>query len=107
LIKRIQEDFEDGVCLTTNIFLAIDVKRDHISLQPFFQKFSCIYVLDDFKDLLEPLKFLKNSRDSMFLYEYLIPLVDLLVVSKGCKFYGSNSSTFSAYARRLNEAWIR
>lgn len=39
----------------------------------------------------------------MILYEFLIPLVDLLVVSKGSKFYGSDKSTFSAYARRLNE----
>ncbi|KAF0545732.1 ciga protein [Gigaspora margarita] len=107
LIKSIQEDFEGGVCLTTKIFLATDVRPDHVSLQPFFQSFSCIYVLDYFKDLLEPLKFLKNPRDGMFMYEFLIPLVDLIVVSKGNKFYGSSGSTFSTYARRLNEAWIR
>ncbi|KAF0557234.1 ciga protein [Gigaspora margarita] len=59
LIKRIKEDFEDGVCLTTKIFLATDLNRNHIFLKPFFQTFSCIYVLNDFNDLLEPLEFLK------------------------------------------------
>ncbi|CAG8731345.1 39939_t:CDS:2 [Gigaspora margarita] len=95
LIKRIKEDFEDGVCLTTKIFLATDLNRNHISLKPFFQTFSCIYVLNDFNDLLEPLEFLKNPSDGMILYEFLIP--------KGSKLYGSDKSTFSAYARRLNE----
>ncbi|CAG8795692.1 8674_t:CDS:1, partial [Racocetra persica] len=103
LIQRIQTDFKDNVCLTTKIFLAIDLNRDQISLQPFFQTFSCIYILDDFNDLLEPLNFLKNPNDDMTLYEFLIPLVDLLVVSKGNKFYGTESSTFSKYAQRLNE----
>ncbi|CAG8736397.1 2556_t:CDS:1 [Dentiscutata erythropus] len=107
LIEKIQTDFKDGVCLTTKIYLAIDIKRDHSSLQPFFQTFSCIYVLDDFNDLLEPLRFLKNPRDGMILYDFLIPLVDLIVVSKGSKFYGTEKSTFSSYAKRLNEAWIR
>ncbi|CAG8755057.1 6485_t:CDS:1, partial [Racocetra fulgida] len=105
LIKRIKTDFEDNVCLTSKIFLAIDLKRDHISLQSFFQTFSCTYILDDFNDLLEPLKFLKNLKDDMILYEFLIPLVDLLVVSKGNKFYGTKGSTFSRYAQRLNEVW--
>ncbi|CAG8489520.1 1522_t:CDS:1, partial [Cetraspora pellucida] len=107
LIKRIEKDFKDGVCLKTTIFLATDMKRDHISLQPFFQKFSsCTYILDDFKDLLEPLKFLKNPRDGIIMYEFLIPLVDLLVVSKGNKFYGTKNSTFSSYAQRLHKTWI-
>ncbi|CAG8520017.1 4321_t:CDS:1 [Dentiscutata erythropus] len=107
LIERIQEGFEDDVCLTKKIYLAIDVKRNHPSLKPFFQTFSCIYVLDDFNDFLEPLKFLRNPRDGMILYKFLIPLVDLLVASKGSRFYGSINSTFSDYAQRLNEAWIR
>ncbi|CAG8792130.1 6854_t:CDS:1, partial [Racocetra fulgida] len=105
LVERIQTDFKDNVCLTTKIFLAIDLKRDPIFLQPFFQTFTCTYILDDFNDLLEPLNFLKNPNDDMILYEFLIPLVDLLVVSKGKKFYGTRSSTFSKYAQRLNEVW--
>ncbi|CAG8730298.1 14955_t:CDS:1, partial [Cetraspora pellucida] len=50
-----------------------------------------------------PLKGLKNLRDGMILYNFLIPLVDLFVVSKGGKFYGTENSTFSSYAQRLNE----
>ncbi|CAG8790815.1 12868_t:CDS:1, partial [Dentiscutata erythropus] len=107
LIERIQTDFKDEVCLTTKIYLAVDVERDHESLQPLFQTFSCIYVLEDFNDFLVPLKYLKNPKDGMYLYEFLVPLVDLIVASKGIKFYGSSKSTFSGYAKQLNEAWIR
>ncbi|KAF0337247.1 ciga protein [Gigaspora margarita] len=106
-IKRIKTDFKDD-CLKTKIFLATDLKRDHISIQPFIQTFSsCINMLDDFKDLLEPLDFLKSPRDGMIMYEFLIPLVDLLVVSKGNKFYGTSGSTFSSYAEQLHNAWVR
>ncbi|RIB15515.1 hypothetical protein C2G38_2018021 [Gigaspora rosea] len=108
LIKRIKTDFKGDVCLKTKIFLATDIKRDHISIQPFIQTFSsCINILDDFKDLLEPLNFLKNPRDGIIMYEFLVPLVDLLVASKGNKFYGTSGSTFSRYAKQLHNAWIR
>ncbi|CAG8795433.1 10853_t:CDS:1, partial [Dentiscutata erythropus] len=69
LIKGIQKDFNhtdiknDSACLPATIFLATDVERNHNSLQPFFQTFPCIYMLDDFNDLLESLKFLKNPKD--------------------------------------------
>ncbi|CAG8750206.1 8159_t:CDS:2, partial [Dentiscutata erythropus] len=69
IIEKIQTDFEhidiknDSTCLPTIIFLATDVKHNHKSLQPFFQTFPCVYMLDDFNDLLEPLKFLKNPKD--------------------------------------------
>ncbi|CAG8640411.1 2748_t:CDS:1 [Dentiscutata erythropus] len=107
-IKRIKEDFEGDVCLKTNIFLATDIKRDNIVLQPFFQTFSsCIYMLDNFNGFLEPLKFFKNPRDGVIMYELFVPLVDLLVVSKGNKFYGTKGSTFSSYAKQLHNTWIR
>ncbi|CAG8545969.1 1553_t:CDS:1, partial [Dentiscutata heterogama] len=107
-IKGIEKDFEGDVCLKTNIFLATDIKRDHIALQPLFQNFSsCIYMLDDFNDLLEPLKFLKKPRDGMIMYEFFVTLIDLLVVSKGNKVYGTEGSTFSSYAKQLHNAWIR
>ncbi|CAG8603215.1 6352_t:CDS:1, partial [Scutellospora calospora] len=111
LIQTIQTDFKqidiknDSNCLPTIIFLATDVKRNNTSLQPLFQTFPCIYLLDDFNDLLEPLKFLKNPNDGMILYEFFIPLVDLLIVSRGNKFYGTGRSTFSSYAKRLNRIW--
>ncbi|CAG8566185.1 5468_t:CDS:1, partial [Scutellospora calospora] len=100
-IERIQIDFKDievksdKICLPTIIFLATDVKRNHPSLQPFFQTFPCVYTLDDFDDLLEPLKILRNPRDGMIMYEFLLPLVDLLIVSRGNKFYETHRSTFS------------
>ncbi|CAG8554518.1 26600_t:CDS:2, partial [Racocetra persica] len=108
LIKNIQRDFKninktnDRACLPTKIFLATDVKRNHPSLQLFFQTFPCVYTIDDFNDLLEPLKHLKNPKDGMIMYEFLLPLVDLLVVSKGNKFYRTRRSTFSTYAEQLH-----
>ncbi|CAG8776587.1 31900_t:CDS:1, partial [Racocetra persica] len=54
------------------------VNRNDTSLKPFFQTFPCVYTLDDFADLLEPLKVLKNPKDGMIMYEFLTPLVDLL-----------------------------
>ncbi|CAG8733786.1 7549_t:CDS:2, partial [Racocetra fulgida] len=87
-IKRIQEDFKDNNIgnnknyLLPVIFLATDVNRNDTSLKPFFQAFPRVYMLDDFADLLEPLKFLKNPNDGMIMYEYLTPLVDLLVISR-------------------------
>ncbi|CAG8606479.1 22130_t:CDS:1 [Cetraspora pellucida] len=108
LIRKIQHDFKNydvtnhESCLPTIIFLATDVKRDHLSLQPFFKTFPCVFTIDDFNDLLKPLKLLKNPRDGMIMYEFFLPLVDLLVVSKGNKFYQTHKSTFSKYAEQLN-----
>ncbi|KAF0505744.1 ciga protein [Gigaspora margarita] len=109
LIKKIQIDFKqiniknDSTCLPTIIYLATDVKHNHKSLQPFFQTFPCVYTLNDFNDLLEPLKFLKNPKDDMIMYEFFIPLVDLLVTSRGNRFYQTPRSTFSRYAQQLNK----
>ncbi|CAG8748763.1 21795_t:CDS:1 [Dentiscutata erythropus] len=109
LIKRIQKDFKvisienHKTSLPSVIFLATDVKRNDTSLQPFFQTFPCVYTLDDFADLLEPLKFLKNPEDGMIMYKFLTPLVDLLVISRSSKFYKTNKSTFSSYAGRLHK----
>ncbi|CAG8736590.1 17874_t:CDS:1 [Dentiscutata erythropus] len=111
LIETIQNDFKDidikdgSACLPTKIFLATD-KRDSESLRLFFQTFPCVHMLNDFDDLLEPLKSLKNPSDGTIMYEFLIPFVDLLVVSRGYKFYKTSSSTFSRYAGFLNRLWL-
>ncbi|KAF0521123.1 ciga protein [Gigaspora margarita] len=112
LTEVIQNDFKDidvknsNACLQTKIFLATDVPRNISSIQLFFQTFPCVYMLDDFDDLLEPLKSLKNPNDGMIMFEFLIPFVDLLVVSMGNKFYKTYSSTFSKYAQFLNQIWL-
>ncbi|CAG8799593.1 21516_t:CDS:2 [Gigaspora margarita] len=112
LTEAIQNDFKDidvknsNACLQTKIFLATDVPRNISSIQLFFQTFPCVYMLDDFDDLLEPLKSLKNPNDDMIMFEFLIPFVDLLVVSRGNKCYKTYSSTFSKYAQFLNQIWL-
>ncbi|CAG8466957.1 4441_t:CDS:2 [Gigaspora rosea] len=91
LTEIIQNDFKDidaknssSICLKTKIFLATDVPHD-------------------FDVLLEPLKSLTNPNDGVMMFEFLIPFVDLLVVSRGNKFYQTYSSTFSKYAQFLNQ----
>ncbi|RIB22139.1 hypothetical protein C2G38_2140349 [Gigaspora rosea] len=112
LIKRLQEDFKhikvnnNSFCSQTKIYLATDVKKSNSFLKPFFQTFPCTYVLTDFNDLLVPLKSLKNPRDGKIMYEFLIRFVDLLTVSKGNKFYQTENSTFSDYAKDLNKIWL-
>ncbi|RIB26002.1 hypothetical protein C2G38_2241034 [Gigaspora rosea] len=109
LVEKIQNDFKDiddyNAYLPTKIFLATD-KKNSKSLQLFFQTFPYVYVLDDFDDLLKPLKSLKNPIDGKIMYEFLVPFVDLLVVSRGNKFYRTRSSTFSRYAQHLNRIWL-
>ncbi|KAF0473289.1 ciga protein [Gigaspora margarita] len=109
LVETIQNDFKNiddyNPYLSTKIFLATDIKNSE-SLQLFFQTFPYVYILDDFDDLLEPLKSLKNPIDGKIMYEFLVPFVDLLVVSRGKKFYRTYSSTFSKYAQLLNRIWL-
>ncbi|CAG8573448.1 19281_t:CDS:1 [Gigaspora rosea] len=112
LVETIQNDFKnidikiDGnAYLPKKIFLATD-KKNSESLQLFFQTFPYVYTLDDFDDLLEPLKSLKNPSDGKNMHEFLLPFVDLLVVSRGNKFYRTYSSTFSKYAQLLNRIWL-
>ncbi|GBB95784.1 hypothetical protein RclHR1_02610021 [Rhizophagus clarus] len=83
------------------IFLATDAKRTHKSLKPFLEKFPCVFMLEDFEDC-KSLKSLENPLDKINMYKHLIPLVDLMISSKGSRFYGTPISTFSLYAMRLN-----
>ncbi|CAG8646046.1 10488_t:CDS:1 [Acaulospora colombiana] len=82
------------------IYLATDSHRNDTSLRPFLETFPCVYMLDDFQ--IEPAKDIVNPLDGTNMFKYLVSLVDLLVASRGSKFYGTPSSTFSGYAQRLN-----
>ncbi|RIA98577.1 hypothetical protein C1645_749745 [Glomus cerebriforme] len=84
------------------IFLATDGKRTHKSLKLFLEKFPCVFMLEDFEEDCKLLKSLENPLDNVNLFNHLIPLVDLMVSSKGSRFYGTPTSTFSLYAWRLN-----
>ncbi|CAG8534163.1 9622_t:CDS:10 [Diversispora eburnea] len=77
------------------IYLATFVSRYHKSLKPFMKEFPCVYVLKDFKQELEPMKIITNPKDGLNMYEYFTSLVDILVASKGIKFYGTYLSTAS------------
>ncbi|CAG8756960.1 2157_t:CDS:1 [Cetraspora pellucida] len=113
LIETLQNDYNHtdlknvSTCLPTKIYLATDGGHNTASLQPFFETFPCVYVRDDFDDLLEPLRSLRNPNDDTIMYEFLKPFVDLLVVSRGNKFYPTYTSTFSRYAKFLNIIWLK
>ncbi|CAG8539881.1 12203_t:CDS:1, partial [Acaulospora morrowiae] len=51
---------------------------------------------------LEPMKNIINPSDGTNMFKHLVPIVDLLVASRSSKLYGTQSSTFSGYAKRLN-----
>jgi len=83
------------------IFLATDAKRTHRSLNLFLEKFPCVFMLEDFEEDCKLLKLLENPLDKVNMFKHLIPLVDLMISSKGSRFYGTPNSTFSSYAMRL------
>ncbi|RHZ49023.1 hypothetical protein Glove_535g44 [Diversispora epigaea] len=85
------------------IYLATSVSRHHRSLKPFIKTFPCIYVLKDFIQELEIMKSMTNPKDGMNMYEFFTSLVDILIASRGIKFYGTFLSTFSMLGERLNQ----
>jgi len=66
--------------------------------------------LDDFGPLLKKLDSYKNKKDKLPLKPlkpFLIPMVDMLVVSQGSIFVGTPGSTFSAFAERMHETLVK
>ncbi|CAI2183989.1 14573_t:CDS:2 [Funneliformis geosporum] len=87
------------------VFLASDKDKSDPTLQSFLEIFPCTFMQSDFNYLLEPLKKVINPLDNMNMYKFLLPFVDLLTVSHGVKFYGTEKSTFSSYAQRLHDLY--
>ena len=84
------------------VYIASDKDKSDPDFEPFLNEFPCTFTLSDFKQSLEPLKKIINPLDNMNMEGFFIPLVDLLVSSHGYRFYGTEKSTFSAYAKRLH-----
>ncbi|KAG9291270.1 hypothetical protein G9A89_021772 [Geosiphon pyriformis] len=85
------------------IFMATDLVPEDPALAPIFSTFSCVFTLSNFTDQLLPLTMVRNQRDNAPLYQYFVPLVDLIVASRGGKFFGTMGSTFSSFAQRLHQ----
>ncbi|KAI8990116.1 GDP-fucose protein O-fucosyltransferase-domain-containing protein [Pilobolus umbonatus] len=86
----------------TTVYIATDCPqpRTHPLLRKIFRTFPCVFVLSDFKDELAELSRIEVRDEQVKLESYLIPMIDAIISAHGHTFYGTNSSTFSAYIER-------
>ncbi|KAG9295032.1 hypothetical protein G9A89_017826 [Geosiphon pyriformis] len=93
----------------TLIYMATDLPspRDNEGYEKLYEKYPCILTLSDFEIYLEKLKFEVNPIDSTPLKDFLIPMVDMIVAAKGYPFIQTHDSTFSKFAKILNEIYMQ
>lgn len=86
----------------TPIYLATDAHRPRSNpiFDRLFETFDCVFTLDDFSKDLEPLRHYRNPEDGTLMSEFLIPMVDAMVVAKSAAFFGTPASTFSNYIQK-------
>ncbi|KAF9543703.1 hypothetical protein EC957_000558 [Mortierella hygrophila] len=86
----------------TPIYLATDAHRPRSNpiFDRLFSTFDCIFTLDDFSEDLEQLSKYRNPEDGTLMTNFLIPMVDAMVVAKAAAFFGTPASTFSNYIQR-------
>ncbi|CAG8560447.1 6007_t:CDS:2 [Acaulospora morrowiae] len=87
------------------IYLSTNLMRSDHRLSKFFEEFPCAFVLSDFQGWIEPLKNITNPMDNVDLFEFLLPLVDTVVVSRSGQIFKTGDSAFDDYAQRLHEIW--
>ena len=87
--------------LNVPLFIATD-SQDPLS-DPLFsiylQTFPCIFFLSDFTPQLAPLDVLLNSYDQVPLKEFLIPVLDAMVLARARDVVVTDGSTFGAYVK--------
>ncbi|KAG2192261.1 hypothetical protein INT47_010040 [Mucor saturninus] len=85
-----------------------DLRAENSRLLEWFDYFPCTLTLNDIpKELLDPLDELHCMfNPSKSLKNYLIPLVDAMVVAHARRIFTTPRSTFSKYIGELNEAWV-
>lgn len=85
-----------------------DLRGENSRLLEWFDYFPCTLTLNDIpQELLDPLDRLHCMfNPSKSLKNYLIPLVDAMVVAHGRRIFTTPRSTFSKYIGELNEAWV-
>ncbi|KAF0471863.1 ciga protein [Gigaspora margarita] len=88
------------------IYFATDSTKSDPKLTRFFEEFPCVFMLSNFTDWTETLKFILNPIDNVSLYEFLIPLIDAVVVARSSEFFGKNESLVSNYIQRLHDYWV-
>ncbi|ORZ14931.1 hypothetical protein BCR41DRAFT_406918 [Lobosporangium transversale] len=86
----------------TPIYLATDAHQPRANpiFNRLFRTFDCVFSLDDFSEDLEVLHQFRNPEDGTLMANFLIPMVDAMVVAKSAAFFGTPASTFSNYIQR-------
>lgn len=102
--------YSDHGELLTIIYMATDSRkppRKNPALKDIFVMFPCTFTLIDFaaQGDIDNLK-VYHTDGRTLLDPMLIPMVDVIVASRGKMFVGTRSSTFSMYAKHMNEALL-
>jgi hypothetical protein len=65
----------------------------------FLKTFPCIFFLSDFEAHTAPLNSLRNGHDGVYMRDFLIPILDAMVVGKAWEVVGTEGSTFSRFVQ--------
>ncbi|KAG9286566.1 hypothetical protein G9A89_000613 [Geosiphon pyriformis] len=88
------------------IYIATDAQLNDTSLSPIFNTYPCILTLLNFTSTLESLNNIVNPIDNSPLKEFLLPMIDLLVVAHSKHFVGTPGSTFSGFAANIHNILV-
>ena len=69
------------------------------SILAFLKIFPCTFFLSDFPTHTAALDKLKNGYDSVYMRDFLIPILDAMVVGKAWEVVGTEGSTFSRFVQ--------
>jgi hypothetical protein len=87
--------------LNTPLFISTDAKdpSSDPAISVFLQTFPCTFFLSDFPTHAAPLNTLKNAYDGVHMRDFLIPILDAMVVGKAWCVVGTEGSTFSRFVQ--------
>ncbi|KAF8070354.1 hypothetical protein FPV67DRAFT_1014496 [Lyophyllum atratum] len=83
--------------LNTPLFMSTDAGESNLLLSGFRRAFPCVFYLSDFPAATRHLDELYNAIDGVEMRQFMIPLLDALVVGHASKVVGTENSTFSHF----------
>jgi hypothetical protein len=87
--------------LNTPLFISTDAQDPLTdpSILAFLQTFPCTFFLSDFPTYTTSLDTLRNEHDGVHMRDFLIPILDAMVVGKAWEVVGTEGSTFSRFVQ--------
>jgi GDP-fucose protein O-fucosyltransferase len=87
--------------LNIPLFISTDAKDplNDPAIIAFLQTFPCTFFLSDFPTYTATLSVLKNGYDGVHMRDFLIPILDAMVVGKARDVVGTEGSTFSRFVQ--------